>query len=205
MRCGCVERRWAPVDRSLQRRARRLAAEPAPASSVLVGMRAVGHALVMLGKPAMAYQRTELICIRLPLLTRPRLPRMVNGLSATCSASKTRWFVRGLAVLMVFVQLAAAAAACPDYAHGQHGVPQDCAPVTDRHQGAGDQICASDFVAADQAPASERTVQLPDLGPPVAVAALWPPAPPAQQAQPRHDAAPLSPVPRFLTLHRLLR
>jgi hypothetical protein len=130
---------------------------------------------------------------------------MVNGLSATCATSRTRWFLRGLAALMVFVQLAAAAAACPDYAHGGHGVPQNCPPVTDPHQGTSDQICASSFAPTNQAPASERTVQLPELGPPVAVAALWPPAPPAQQAQPRLDAAPLSPVPRFLTFLRLLR
>lgn len=168
-------------------------------------MRGFRSALVTLGGQATAIQRTDLICIRLALLPQPRLPRMVNGLSATCGTSRTRWFVRGLAALMVFVQLAAAAAACPDYAHGQHGVPQNCAPVADPDGGASDQICASDFAPANQAPASERTVQLPDLGPPVAVAALWPPAPSAQQAQPRHDAAPLSPVPRFLTLGRLLR
>jgi hypothetical protein len=130
---------------------------------------------------------------------------MVNGLSATRATSRTRWFLRGLAALMVFVQFAAAAAACPDYVGGQHRIPQNCASVIDRHEGASDQICASDFVPANQAPASERTIQLPDLGPPVAVAALWPAAPSAQQAQPRHDAAPLSPVPRFLTLRRLLR
>ena len=121
------------------------------------------------------------------------------------SARVNKLFARCLAAFMVFVQVVAAAATCPDFGSSARGTGHACAQRFDAHSGGGEILCASDFVPADQMPPGDPLVAEPDLGPVIAVAPALPQAPTARQATPRHDVAPCAPVPRFLLFGRLLR
>jgi hypothetical protein len=106
---------------------------------------------------------------------------------------------------MVFVQVAAAAATCFDHVGGERIAPQACGQALDQQHGAGDAICASEFLPANQMAADEPILRVPDPGPMLAVAALWPPAPQMRAQHAAPVAAPFASVPRFLTFGRLLR
>jgi len=134
-----------------------------------------------------------------------RLRRMVQGASSPRLSSAIRSFWRGLAVFVLFVQIAAAAIPCADASPCGHGAQHASANVLDRHHGIGSELCASAFVPANQVPAIDPTLLVPDLGPAIAVAALWPSAPAVQVAQARQVVQPFAPLPRFLTFGRLLR
>lgn len=129
---------------------------------------------------------------------------MVNGNAETRHSRTLRFFSRFLAALMVFAQLSAAAAICPDYVTGARGGHEACAQEPGQREGTNDQMCASEFVPANQMSAVNPAVEVPDLPLTLTVAALWPAVPSVQVPQPRQNAAPLAPVPRFLVFGRLL-
>ena len=134
----------------------------------------------------------------------PRMDFMVNGNTDVRRTRTFRWLSRCLAALMMFAQLSAVAAICPDYVAGVRGGHEACAHELGQRQGTNDQLCASEFVPANQLAAINPVVEVPGLALPLEVAALWPAAPAVQAPQPRQNNAPSAPVPRFLVFGRLL-
>lgn len=113
-------------------------------------------------------------------------------------------FLRCLAALMVFAQLSAAAAICPDYDAGRANPHHACGQEFGSHHADGDEMCASDFVPANQIAAIDPVIEVPGLVSTLTIAALWPLAPSVQTPPPQQDAAPIAPVPRYLVFGRLL-
>lgn len=116
-----------------------------------------------------------------------------------------RLFWRCLAVFILFAQVAAAAEPCPDRISCGQGVLHASAHAIDRHHEDSPEFCASQFVPAIQGPAIDPASLVPDLGPVFTIVALWPPSPRVQETLAQQDAEPFAPVPRFLSLRRLLR
>lgn len=115
------------------------------------------------------------------------------------------FFWRCVAAFILFAQVAAAAEPCRDYTACGSGTQHASCSVLDRHHGDRTEFCANEFVPASQAPVIDPANLVPDLGPAIAVVALWPPTPAVLVSQAQRDAEPFAPVPRFLTFRRLLR
>jgi hypothetical protein len=139
--------------------------------------------------------------------SKPRLQRMVKRHRVAVVCRALRVLARFLAAFMVFAQVAAAGAICPDLAAGRRGAMDSCAHAGRAHD-AGSDVCASAFVPAFQLPAFDPVARVPDLGPAVDLAGLWPQAasaPLLRAPGATRDAEPPAPVPRFLRLRRLPR
>jgi hypothetical protein len=106
---------------------------------------------------------------------------------------------------MLFAQVAMAAGPCPDRISCGQGAIHASAHAIDRHHEDSPWFCASQFVPAIQGPAIDPASLAPDLGPTLSVVALWPPAPRVQETLAQQDVEPFAPIPRFLSLRRLLR
>lgn len=112
--------------------------------------------------------------------------------------------LRCLAALMVFAQLSAAAAICPDYDAVRVGNRHACGQEFDRHHAGGDEMCVSDFVPANQIATVDSVIEVPGLVSSLTEAALWPPAPAVLTTAPKQDVPPIALVPRYLVFGRLL-
>lgn len=119
-------------------------------------------------------------------------------------SSRSYWLC--LVLLMVFAQIAQAAASCRDYTGCGSGAPHEITNVLDRHHGAGvAAACANELAPADQMAAADPAAWVPVLGPALELAAFWPAAPLLQLRPPAPGPEPAASVPRFLSLGRLLR
>lgn len=130
---------------------------------------------------------------------------MVNADTVVGRTRTFRLLSRCLAALMMFAQLSAAAAICPDYAAGASGGQEACAHQASQRQGTNDQMCASEFVPANQIAAVNPVVEVPDMPFVLAAAALWPPAPSVRTPRPLRDAGSFALIPKFLVFGRMLR
>lgn len=135
----------------------------------------------------------------------PRMDRMEKGQSRFPLTGTMRLFLRFVASLMVFAQLSAAAASCPDYLSAGHRSHHPCAQRLVHHQDSGDELCASDYLPANQMAATSPGVDAPTAPPITVAAATFPPAPMVQERPASPIADPVATVPRFLIFGRLLR